>query len=84
LNFKAISNLEAVVLGKGFQARWFPEVLVCLFAACFACSTIHRVAVTTCILSSFVGLYYINQISQKFHTTPAVAVDAGLGKKKKK
>ncbi|CRK91199.1 CLUMA_CG004882, isoform A [Clunio marinus] len=77
-----ISNLEAVVLGKGFQARW-PEVIISLLSACFACSTIHRVSVTTCLLTSLIGLYYINRISQNFHSTP-VTVDTGISKKKKK
>jgi Keratinocyte-associated protein 2 len=78
---QAISNLESILLGKGFQSRWI-EVFISLTMACFACSTIHRVAVTTCLLSSFIGLHYVNKISQKFHTTaPVVVVDA---KKKKK
>jgi len=77
--------LEAVVLGKNFQARWFPEVFVCMFAACFACSTIHRVAVTTCLLSSFISLYYLNKLSLISHSSaPAVVVDPALAKKKKK
>ncbi|KAG5683957.1 hypothetical protein PVAND_013212 [Polypedilum vanderplanki] len=79
----AISNFESIVFGKGFQARWFPEVITCLFVACFACSTIHRVAVTTCFLFSCIALYYLNIISQKFHAAP-VAVDVSLSKKKKK
>lgn len=79
-----MSNLESTLLGKGFQAKWFPEVVICMFAACFACSTIHRVAITTCIISSFIALFYLNKISQKFHSAPVVAADAGLSKKKRK
>ncbi|CAO1379945.1 unnamed protein product [Diamesa tonsa] len=82
LSLTALSNLEQLVLGKGFQSRW-GEVVICLLASCFACSTIHRVAVTTCILSSFIGLYYINKMSQSFHSAPIVVSDA-LNKKKKK
>ncbi|CAG9802399.1 unnamed protein product [Chironomus riparius] len=85
LALTAISNLETLILGKGFQSRWFPEVFICLLTACFACSTVHRVAVTTCILFSFIALYYLNAISQKFHTSaPIMAQDVSLSKKKKK
>lgn len=72
-----------MIFHKNFQARWFPEVVICLFAACFACSTIHRVAVSSCILFSILGLYYLNVISQKYHAAPAV-VDTSMAKKKKK
>ncbi|KAL7028488.1 hypothetical protein ACKWTF_005862 [Chironomus riparius] len=85
LALTAISNLETLILGKGFQSRWFPEVFICLLTACFACSTVHRVAVTTCILFSFIALYYLNAISQKFHTSATImAQDVSLSKKKKK
>jgi hypothetical protein len=69
-NFQAISNLESCVLGKGFQAKVFPEVAICLLSALIVCGMIHRVCVTTCILFSALGLYYLNSISQKFHAVP--------------
>lgn len=81
--FQAMSNLEAVIFGT-VKARWFPEVFICLLAACFACSTIHRVAVTTCLISSFIGLYYVNKASQRFHLSSVPVADPGLAKKKKK
>uniref|UniRef100_A0A0K8TP07 Uncharacterized protein n=1 Tax=Tabanus bromius TaxID=304241 RepID=A0A0K8TP07_TABBR len=67
----AVSNLEAVVLGKGFQSKFFPEITFCLLAAMAACGMIHRVCTTTCVIFSLVGLYFVNKISQKFHTTTA-------------
>lgn len=44
---QAVSNLESVVLGQGFQAKLFPEILFCLFGTMFACGTIHRVCAST-------------------------------------
>ncbi|XP_058061798.1 protein KRTCAP2 homolog [Anopheles bellator] len=84
LSLTAVSNLEAVVLGSGFQAKFFPEVLFCLVGALFACGMVHRVCVTSCILFSIAALYYVNKISQKVHNVTAVQVDSYAGKKKKK
>lgn len=82
--FQAVSNLEAVVLGKGFQAKLFPEVAFCLIGSLFACGMVHRVCATTyCSQFSVVALYYINKISQKVHNAP-IPVDTYAGKKKKK
>ncbi|XP_053697184.1 protein KRTCAP2 homolog [Sabethes cyaneus] len=83
LSLTAVSNLEAVVLGKGFQAKLFPEVAFCLIGSLIACGMVHRVCATTCILFSVAALYYINKISQKVHNAP-VPVDTYAGKKKKK
>ncbi|XP_058172262.1 protein KRTCAP2 homolog [Anopheles ziemanni] len=83
LSLTAVSNLEAVVLGNGFQAKFFPEVLFCLVGALFACGMVHRVCVTSCILFSIAALFYINKISQKVHNV-TVQVDNYAGKKKKK
>lgn len=81
---QAISNMETIVLHKGFQARWFPEIIICLVISCFACSTIHRVAVSSCLLGSFVAIYFLNKISIKFHVASANNENSLYKKKFKK
>ncbi|XP_050712895.1 keratinocyte-associated protein 2-like isoform X2 [Eriocheir sinensis] len=77
----AVSNLENIVFGKGFQARVIPEVALCMVLACSAAGMVHRVSVTVCLLCSMVGLYYINKMGQS-STTPAAPSVSGSKKKK--
>lgn len=78
----AVSNLETVLLGKDFQAKIFPEVIVCLLVSTVAAGMVHRVCITTCIIFSIIGLYFLNRISQSANEQ-AVQTEV-LTKKKKK
>lgn len=65
-----------LVFGQDFQAKLVPEILFCLSLTVAAAGIVHRVCVTTSILFSLVGLYFLNRISNNYYSSSVPTVDA--------
>ncbi|KAI1292787.1 Protein KRTCAP2 -like protein [Halotydeus destructor] len=78
----AVSNIQMHLFGKQYQTKLF-EVILSLLLACLVSSLVHRVSITTCILFSFMALYFLNKISNRVHqAAPPVATLASAKKKR--
>uniref|UniRef100_A0A5K3EKD3 Dolichyl-diphosphooligosaccharide--protein glycosyltransferase subunit KCP2 n=1 Tax=Mesocestoides corti TaxID=53468 RepID=A0A5K3EKD3_MESCO len=79
----AVNNAENLVFGKGFQAKLFPEVCLCVLVICLSLGLIHSVCGTVSFLSSLASCYFVNVISQQFYGIQSVPPAAVVGKKKR-
>ncbi|CAF2507891.1 unnamed protein product [Rotaria sp. Silwood2] len=80
----AVSNFEMNLFGPNFQARVFPEVVICLFTSMICCAFVHRVCVTTCMIFSLIALYYINHISTTTYGNTMGSTTSYVAQKKQK
>ncbi|XP_025425312.1 protein KRTCAP2 homolog [Sipha flava] len=80
----AVSNLMTLLLGEGYQASLFPEILLSLLFTFFTCVSIHRVCATTGLIFSIFALYNIYNISQKTYNSSSLLKQPIVQNKKKK
>ncbi|KAF0771659.1 protein KRTCAP2 [Aphis craccivora] len=84
LSLTAVSNLMTLLLGEGYQASLFPEIILSLMFTFFTCVSIHRVCATTGLLFSLFALYNIYNVSQKTYNTSSLLKQPIVQNKKKK
>uniref|UniRef100_A0A2S2NU20 Protein KRTCAP2 n=1 Tax=Schizaphis graminum TaxID=13262 RepID=A0A2S2NU20_SCHGA len=84
LSLTAVSNLMTLLLGEGYQASLFPEILLSLMFTFFTCVSIHRVCATTGLLFSLFALYNIYNVSQKTYNSSSLLKQPIVQNKKKK
>ncbi|MFH4978390.1 hypothetical protein AB6A40_005099 [Gnathostoma spinigerum] len=77
----AISNFEMSSISPSVKAG-LVEVSAALIVAMIVSSTIHRVAVTVCLLFSMIWLFYIMSISESVYGTPVAHHVAPIKKRK--
>ncbi|VDK73556.1 unnamed protein product [Litomosoides sigmodontis] len=77
----ALSNFQMTSVGEQVKAG-LAEVFLCLFVAVVASATIHRVAITVCMLFSAFLLFLLTGISQTRYATTVVQQPTQQRKKK--
>ncbi|XP_037951665.1 protein KRTCAP2 homolog [Teleopsis dalmanni] len=89
MSLTAVSNIEMILFGADYQAKFIPEILFCITLATAASVMVHRVSATSCVLFSIITLYFVHGVSVKYYgkgltTAEAISATKKGGNKKNK